>query len=444
MDVQTPTPDPTPYGLSLRDGRPRTSRYYAVIGDPPRCGPGDCACALTYLHKIEAALMQGGWTAYEANRLQKLQVRWTRFAFGRDPRFNLVGIRDGRQSKEVEQEIWKQQKRAPKYGYTRHGSPRTSAYFATIGVPPFCAPADYITAAAYLLKIEQAIANGGWKTLPNAEYKRLMRLKDRWARRASGQDPRFNLVGTREGRLKADVEYHLKPKQKRAEEARRNRQQIQDQRRNPERKWVKDVDADLPSGKAKGARNSMDPDIDVFEPEPGDVALPNIPPARQYLIPGQDTKGHAHRVYCRVMPAHYRALCALERSKAFGFRTVGDTIRWCIDYGVRELSMRANVPQSMSALAQVDAIREVLLDEQYYLEFPQMFELMTTTINRHLSAGAEGEAVRLIAIVRNQIEQMAEPYWKEKFMSELMRHYGNYIDGSRAASADFGGEGSGA
>ncbi len=73
------------------------------------------------------------------------------------------------------------------------------------------------------------------------------------------------------------------------------------------------------------------------------------------------------------------------------------------------------------------------------MEFPQLFETMTAIVNKHLSAGAEKEAVRVIAIVRHQIEQMSEPYWREKFMAELMRHYGNYIDGTRNATADFGG-----
>lgn len=322
------------------------------------------------------------------------------------------------------------------YGYTPDGSPRTSAYYVEIGEPPTCAPADHSTALAYLHRIEAAIVKGGWTSY---EADRLRKLRRKWERRAFGRDPRFELVGTRDGRLSADVEDVLRPKQRKArlaEEHARNRGP-QDQRRNPERKW-KTVDVDLPTGKATGGYTSMDPDHEVDEPEPGDMPLPNIPPARQYLIPGQDTKGHAHRVYCRVMPAHYRALCALERSRNFGFRTVGDVVRWCVDYGVRELSARGRIPQAISALAQVDAIREILLDEQYYQEFPQLFETMTQTINRHINAGAETEAVRLIAVVRHQIEQMGEPYWRTKFMEELMRHYSQYLDGSRAQAVGFG------
>jgi hypothetical protein len=323
------------------------------------------------------------------------------------------------------------------FGYTPDGSPRRSGYFAVIGASPDCAPADYKTALAYLHLIEKALQEGGWTQY---EFTRLNKLRAKWARRALGKDPRFDLVGTRAGRLPADVEYRLKGKQRKAwqaDEAARRR------KGGKRRKVVMTVNADLPSGQARGRHASpdTDPENDVFEAEAGEIALPPAPAARQYLIPGQDTKGHTHRIYCRIMPAHHRAIAAVERSKEFGFRTIGDVMRWCIDYGVRELAVRARVPQARSALAQVDAIREVLLDEQYYLEFPTLFEQMTTTINRHLSAGAEGEAVRLIAIVRNQIEQMGEEYWREKYMAELMRHYGSYLDGSRAASAsvEFGG-----
>jgi len=295
---------------------------------------------------------------------------------------------------------------------------------------------------------------GGWTPY---ESTRLYKLRAKWARRATGKDARFNLVGTRIGRLKADVEYALGrgPRGRGAKKdtphphfmdahdrnvswigggAKRKRKGFRQATEEQMQAWE---DLDLPKGKARG--HDLDPDVDTFEPEAGEMPLPKIPAARQYLIPGQDTKGHAHRVYCRVMPAHYRAICALERSKAFGFRTVGDVFRWCIDFGVRELANRQNMPQISSALAQVDAIREVLLDEQYYMEYSTMFESMTATVNRHISSGATLEAVRLIAVVKHQIEQMSEPYWRDKYMEELMRHYGSYLDGTQVKGVSFGG-----
>lgn len=312
-----------------------------------------------------------------------------------------------------------------------------------VGDPPDCGPADYAAALTYLHKIEAAIVQGGWKPF---ETNRLKKLRALWSRRAFKHDKRFNLVGTRAGRLPVAIEDKLKPRPRRLsayatspeDDARRTAKTPHDQRRNPERKWV-DIDADLPSGRARGMAGTSEGEQDVFEPEPGEMTLPAQQSlARQYLIPGQDTKGHANRVYCRVMPAHYRALCAIERSKHFGFRTLGDEIRWCIDFGVRELTTRAKVPQAVSALTQVDIIREIMLEEQYYIEFPQMFELMTTIINRHVSAGSLTEAARVVSRVLAEIELMSEDHWRDKYRKELMSQFGQHVNGTQIPCADFG------
>lgn len=315
---------------------------------------------------------------------------------------------------------------------------RVSSYYDVIGPAPTCQAKDYAGALAYLHKIQEAILRGGW-----TEYERirLKKLEAKWSRRAFGKDPRFNAVGTRIGRLPQDQEVALMPAMAKMKDdiTRASRKgHMQDQRRNPERRWI---DADQPTRPAKGG-NSVDGEIDTVnaEDEVGELQLPPAPrenSPRQYLIPGQDSKGHSQRIYCRVMPAHHRALAAIERSKVFGFRTQGDLIRWCVDYGIRELTRRVYIPQAVSALTQADAIREILNDEQYYMEFQQLFEAMSTTINRHIAAGAEGEATRVIALVRHHIEQMQEAYWREKYQTELMQRYGMYLDGSRGDHADF-------
>jgi hypothetical protein len=334
---------------------------------------------------------------------------------------------------------------APPFGTTPYGSPRVSAYYAILGPSPDCEPDDRDTARAYWMKIEAALAQGGWT---ENEVIRLRKLRKRWARRAMGRDPRFKLVGTRNGRLHSDLEYQIghptgrsrrdSPHPFFVDKEERKQGKYQKRTTEEQEKALRLIDADLPHRKARGA--NVEGEQEYIDPESGPVDLPTISAARQYLIPGQDTKGHAHRVYCRIMPAHYRAMCAVERERAFGFRTVGDVMRWCIDFGVRELAARAKSPQTRSALAQVDVMRQILLDEQYYMDYEQVFELMTTTVNRHLSAGAEQEAVRLITTVRHEIEAMTETYWREKYMKELMSRYGSYIDGSRIKAMDFGGD----
>lgn len=333
-----------------------------------------------------------------------------------------------------------------------NGRPRVSTYYGIIGAAPICGPADHATALDYLHRIEHAIILDRWTP---GELDRLRKLKAKWHRRAFGHDSYFEIRGSgKGGRLPLSEEMRIERKLKRnrdmvpyaidlADDERRKASCVQSQKRNPERRW-KVIDADLPTRPAKGFSDDVGGESDMMDhdPEAGEIALPVIPQARQYLIPGQDGMGHAHRLFCRVMPAHYRAITALERSKAFGFRTPGDVMRWCVDFGVRELTRRMHVPQAVSALAQVDMIREILVEEQYYVEFPQVFESLQSTINKQQAAGCgKADAVRLVAMVRHQIEQMTEEPWREKYMGELMKQFGHILtEQAGETTMDFAGE----
>lgn len=66
------------------------------------------------------------------------------------------------------------------------------AFYSMIGDAPILGPADHEGAAAYLTKIRLALARGGWT---NSEWKRLRQLHVKWARRAEGRDPWFEVYG---------------------------------------------------------------------------------------------------------------------------------------------------------------------------------------------------------------------------------------------------------
>lgn len=97
---------------------------------------------------------------------------------------------------------------------------RVSAYYRVIGPAPDCGPGDKDTALNYLGKINVALALNCWSPY---ETMRLKKLKKRWEARALGRDARFNAVGTKGGRLTAELEYTIKPSSKRADGTRRNK-----------------------------------------------------------------------------------------------------------------------------------------------------------------------------------------------------------------------------
>lgn len=79
-------------------------------------------------------------------------------------------------------------------------SPMASGYRSILGPSPRCRAGQYWKAASYLRKIEQAQDHGGWTS---AERTRLSRLAKTWGKRAHKADARFNLFGTRPGKLTA-------------------------------------------------------------------------------------------------------------------------------------------------------------------------------------------------------------------------------------------------
>lgn len=90
--------------------------------------------------------------------------------------------------------------------FLRHGKPGKAAYWAMIGEAPECGPADTTTAMTFYRKVVAAIEHGGWS---HSERSALYDLEQKWSARAYGRDPRFQIAGTRPGRLPAHDEKRI-------------------------------------------------------------------------------------------------------------------------------------------------------------------------------------------------------------------------------------------
>jgi hypothetical protein len=87
-----------------------------------------------------------------------------------------------------------------------YGRTLRSAYYPIIGDAPDCGPGERDKARAHWERIEKAIEIGGWS---GPERTRLYRLRDKWKARAEGKDARFEVAGTRAGRLDSRTEDHV-------------------------------------------------------------------------------------------------------------------------------------------------------------------------------------------------------------------------------------------
>ncbi len=75
---------------------------------------------------------------------------------------------------------------------------KRAAWREYAGDSPYCGPADHERAKAYVRRLDGAVAQGGWD---HNEREHLYRERDKWRRRAEGEDARFELAGTKPGQL---------------------------------------------------------------------------------------------------------------------------------------------------------------------------------------------------------------------------------------------------
>lgn len=154
---------------------------------------------------------------------------------------------------------------------------------------------------------------------------------------------------------------------------------------------------------------------------------------RQYLIPASDARGHSERVYCRVQPAVLRLLEEVVGSHKYPFRTRGDALRYCVVNGLKKLAARKEgIP---SVIAQAEVVLDILRDDEFQHQFALVFDRLREVVERYQSAGAHGEARRVVSQARANFDAMPEGYWKARYLRELIEKYGLLLDGKTDGTA---------
>ena len=156
----------------------------------------------------------------------------------------------------------------------------------------------------------------------------------------------------------------------------------------------------------------------------GRYMLEEKPDQSEFRIPASDTKGHNARHWFRCIPMMARQVEQIIQSKKFPYRTKGDLLRHALHKHMGWLSSIESVP---SVSGQVDAIIEIMRDEEMNNDFHLVFEKLGERITQHITAGAHREATRLIMIVQTHIAEMPDGFWKDKYSEQMGKKYSSII-----------------
>lgn len=143
-----------------------------------------------------------------------------------------------------------------------------------------------------------------------------------------------------------------------------------------------------------------------------------------FIVPARDARGESVRMWNRIQPGHDRAISVIVNSKKFPFKTPGDVVRYCLHKQLAILEKMEGLP---SVTQQVEAMLGVLRDEEFHQEFQAFLSHATTVVNRHVGEGADGEARRVVARLKHEIEKMPDGHWKGKYGKMLQTQFGHLL-----------------
>ena len=157
-----------------------------------------------------------------------------------------------------------------------------------------------------------------------------------------------------------------------------------------------------------------------------------------FRVPANDTLGHSERAWFRIQPGHDRQLDTVATSKLFPYRSKGDIIRHAVKRHLDWLETLAPVP---SVTAQVDAVLEIMREEEYNEDFKEVFERMGERIGRYMGNGQVDQARSLVSRVQSTIDRMPEGGWRDQYLAELNSRWGNLFEMGHSVADLTGGEG---
>lgn len=147
-----------------------------------------------------------------------------------------------------------------------------------------------------------------------------------------------------------------------------------------------------------------------------------------FRVPSQDQHGHSERIFFRVQPGHARQIQSIVQLSVWPYRDTGDLLRHALDRHLKFLDSLLPIP---SVTKQVDAIMEVLREEEFNTDFRSLFDKLQQQVSVYVGMGSEREARSLVVRVKQYIVDMPQGDWKRRYESELEERFGHLITNAR-------------
>lgn len=154
-------------------------------------------------------------------------------------------------------------------------------------------------------------------------------------------------------------------------------------------------------------------------------------PASEFLVPAQDSHGHAASINARVPPQLKRESQIIVGRRVFPFETESDLIRWCLKYGLEALVRRTKDKQICTTHQLTATWLESARHQLEMLKYGKVLDETKAIIKRLVDEGAISKARMILKNIENRIEQFDDDYWKAKYTREILKAFA-WLDRQKA------------
>lgn len=155
------------------------------------------------------------------------------------------------------------------------------------------------------------------------------------------------------------------------------------------------------------------------------------PQERDFVLPASDAKGHSVRVQVRVPPTIAQAMQNIFQSRKFPYRDLSQIYRHALQEHLKWLSEMGDIK---THLAQVDAMKDLIFNEEAGMEFKNYFSRLDHVVRNHIAEKSDGEAVRVLLDAHRYIKGMPEGYWRNKYLKKLFHDYDDILKTATVAN----------
>ena len=145
----------------------------------------------------------------------------------------------------------------------------------------------------------------------------------------------------------------------------------------------------------------------------------------EFAQPSNDGHGHSAPSRVNFLPGHLAEIENIIASKRWPYRSSHDLIRHAV---ARHLKWLNVLYPSPTVLSQIEALLEVLREEQFLVDFDQVFTQAQALVARHVAARQNEMAKALLERLREQIEGMPEGMWKERYSGQFDERFGGLLN----------------